>query len=452
MQTKHNTLILTQGRISTSILAFAWPIFLGQLLQQFYNMADAWVIGNFATNDAFAAVSSGGNLTFLIIGFFGGIATGGGVVIARYFGARDLANLKESIQSNFLFGLLASVTATVMGLVIIPALLVRMNTPESVLPHSLLYFRIYFSGVSTVVLYNICMAMMQALGDSLRPLYFLMLSSLVNVALDLLFVAVFHWGVAGAAIATVLAQGLSVLLCVIQLTHEKDETIRLDLKALRWNTEMMLQIIRQGLPTGVQNSVIGLGNVVIQTNINSFGAFAMSGHGAYAKVEGFAFLSVMSMSMTLPTFVSQNLGAGKIDRAKKGAAFGIILGMIAAAITGICIYIWIPQLLRLFVDTPEAIEFGITHAHIATRFFALLAFSHCAAGTLRGCGKSTIPMVVMLSFWCVTRTIYVTIILKFIPEFRMISWAYPLTWSLSTTVFLLYLLHLDWEKAAHGTL
>lgn len=191
---RNNTLDLTQGSILGSLLAFCWPIFMGQLLQQFYNMADAWVIGNFANNDAFAAVSSGGNLTFLIIGFFGGIATGGGVVIARYFGAHDLNNLKNSIQSNFLFGLIASLTATVLGLTIIPALLVRMNTPESVLPYSLLYFRIYFSGVSTVVLYNICMAMMQALGDSLRPLYFLLLSSLVNVALDLLFVAVFHWG------------------------------------------------------------------------------------------------------------------------------------------------------------------------------------------------------------------------------------------------------------------
>lgn len=449
MKMRHKT-SLTEGNIGVSILSFCFPIFLGQLLQQFYNMADAWVVGNFASNDAFAAVSSGGNLTFLIIGFFGGIATGGGVVVARYFGARDLKNLSDAIHTNFLFGLLASLIATVVGLTLIPWLLVRMNTPESVLPYSLRYFRFYFSGVFTVVLYNICMATMQALGDSVRPLYYLMISSFTNVGLDLLFVAVFGWGVSGAAAATVIAQGLSVLLCLIRMTREKDETIRLNLRKLRWNKKIMGQVIRQGLPTGVQNSVIGLGNVAIQTNINSFGAFAMSGHGAYAKIEGFAFLSVMSMSMTLPTFVSQNLGAGQTSRAKRGSVFGVAVGMVAAAITGVLINIYVAPLVRLFVDSEEAVQYGIIHARVVTPFFALLAFSHCAAGILRGCGKSSVPMVVMLLFWCVTRTTYVTVILKFIREFAMISWAYPLTWSLSTVVFTIYLFRLNWEKASHS--
>ena len=446
--TKRQRRSLTEGSIALSILSFALPIFLGQVLQQFYNMADAWVIGNFASNEAFAAVSSGGNLTFLIIGFFGGIATGGGVVIARYFGARDKDHLQKAIHSNFLFGLLASLTATVFGLLIVPWLLVRMNTPENVLPHSLRYFRIYFGGVSTVVLYNICMATMQALGDSVRPLYYLGISSLTNVALDLLFVAGFHWGVGGAAAATVIAQGLSVVLCILRMTREKDDATRLDLRRLRWHRSIMKQIIRQGLPTGVQNSVIGLGNVVIQTNINTFGAFAMSGHGAYCKIEGFAFLSVTAMSMTLPTFVSQNLGAGQIRRTKQGSVFAVVVGMAAAALTGVLIRFNIVPLLKLFVSTPEAIEFGMIHAGIVTTFYALLAFSHCAAGILRGCGKSTVPMVVMLSFWCVTRSIYVTVILKFIPQFGMISWAYPLTWTLSSIVFALYLLRLDWEKTS----
>lgn len=447
MNTKSkNTLVLTQGNIAACILRFAWPIFMGQLLQQFYNMADAWVIGNFASNDAFAAVSSGGNLTFLIIGFFGGIGTGGGVVIARYFGARDITNLKKSIHCDFLFGLLASVIATVLGLLLIPFLLVRMNTPESVLPYSLQYFRIYFAGVSTVVLYNVCMSMMQALGDSLHPLYYLLLSSVLNVMLDLAFVAGLDWGVGGAAAATVLAQGISVLLCIRQLVRDPEESTRLDFRQLRWDGNIMGQIIRQGLPTGIQNSVVGLGNVVIQANINSFGAFAMSGQGAHAKIEGFAFLSVMSMSNTLPTFVSQNLGAEKYDRVKKGSVFGVVSGMAAAALTGVLIYIYSPQLLRLFVDTPESIAYGITHAHIVTRFYALLAFSHCAAGVLRGCGKSTVPMIAMLSCWCIIRTIYVTLILRYIHEFAMISWAYPLTWALSGTILLFSLLRLDWHK------
>ncbi len=445
---KQRTQALTSGSIPGSILRFALPLFLGQTLQQFYNMADAWVIGNFAENSAFAAVSSGGNLTFLIIGFFSGIGVGGGVVISRYFGARDKTSTQRAIHADFLFGLIASMVATVAGLTLVPWLLTLMNTPADVLPYSLQYFRVYFGGVTTIILYNICMSIMQAQGDSVRPLYYLFISSVANVILDLLFVAVFHWGVTGAAIATVIAQGLSVVLCLVRMCREPEEHLRLDFRKLYWDKEMMRRIIRQGLPTGVQNAVISLGNVVIQSNINSFGANAMSGQGAYSKIEGFAFLSVTSMSMTLPTFVSQNLGAGNVPRAKKGALFGTLTTMVAAEITGVLMYIFIPQLLRLFISDPEAIAYGIIHARVDTLFYCLLALAHCAAGVLRGCGKSTVPMIVMLSCWCVLRSIYVTVILRFIHEFRMISWAYPITWGVSCILFVFYLYRLNWERDA----
>ena len=445
---KQRTQALTSGSIPGSILRFALPLFLGQTLQQFYNMADAWVIGNFAENSAFAAVSSGGNLTFLIIGFFSGIGVGGGVVISRYFGARDKSSTQRAIHADFLFGLIASTVATVAGLTLVPWLLTLMNTPADVLPYSLQYFRVYFGGVTTIILYNICMSIMQAQGDSVRPLYYLFISSVANVVLDLLFVAVFHWGVTGAAIATVIAQGLSVVLCLVRMCREPEEHLRLDFRKLYWDKEMMRRIIRQGLPTGVQNAVISLGNVVIQSNINSFGASAMSGQGAYSKIEGFAFLSVTSMSMTLPTFVSQNLGAGNVPRAKKGALFGTLTTMVAAEITGVLMYIFIPQLLRLFISDPEAIAYGIIHARVDTLFYCLLALAHCAAGVLRGCGKSTVPMIVMLSCWCVLRSIYVTVILRFIHEFRMISWAYPITWGVSCILFVFYLYRLNWERDA----
>ena len=445
---KQRTQALTSGSIPGSILRFALPLFLGQTLQQFYNMADAWVIGNFAENSAFAAVSSGGNLTFLIIGFFSGIGVGGGVVISRYFGARDKSSTQRAIHADFLFGLIASMVATLAGLTLVPWLLTLMNTPADVLPYSLQYFRVYFGGVTTIILYNICMSIMQAQGDSLRPLYYLFISSVANVVLDLLFVAVFHWGVTGAAIATVIAQGLSVVLCLVRMCREPEEHLRLDFRKLYWDKEMMRRIIQQGLPTGVQNAVISLGNVVIQSNINSFGANAMSGQGAYSKIEGFAFLSVTSMSMTLPTFVSQNLGAGNVPRAKKGALFGTLTTMVAAEITGVLMYIFIPQLLRLFISDPEAIAYGIIHARVDTLFYCLLALAHCAAGVLRGCGKSTVPMVVMLSCWCVLRSIYVTVILRFIHEFRMISWAYPITWGVSCILFVFYLYRLNWERDA----
>lgn len=437
---------LTEGPIIKNILLFAAPLFLGQLLQQFYNMVDAWVIGNFADNDAFAAVSSAGSMTFLVVGLFNGIAIGGGVIISKYFGAKDKENVIKAIHTNFLFGIMASIASTVVGLILMPHILVWMKTPESVMQNSLSYFTIYFAGVSTVIMYNICMSIMRALGDSVHPLYYLIISSVINVALDLLFVAVFKWGVAGAAIATVIAQAISVVLCLWRMCRIDDYT-KLDFHKLHFYKDMMGEVIKQGLPTGVQNAVISIGNLTVQTNINSFGAYAMAGVGAYSKIEGFVFLPIMSMSMSLPTFVSQNLGARNEERAKKGTVFGIIAGMIMAELLGVLIYFTAPFMVKIFVDTAESVSYGAIHARVTAPFFFLLAFSHCAAGALRGCGKAYIPMATMLAFWCGVRVIYVTSILKFIPQFQMISWAYPLTWSLSSIVFFVVLIKMNWSKA-----
>lgn len=434
---------LTEGPIGRGLLAFAIPLFLGQLLQQLYNVADAWVVGNFADNNAFAAVSSTGSMTFLVIGFFNGVATGGGVVISKYFGAKNYDAVEKSVHTNLLFGIIASVLATAVGMLLAPWLLTIMKTPAEVMPESLIYLRIYFGGVSTIIMYNIGMAIMRALGDSIHPLYYLVLSSIVNVLLDLLFVAVLGYGVAGAGVATVIAQGISAVMCIVKMCRT-DGVGRLKLRALRYYPEYMGEVIVQGLPNGVQNSVISIGNMVVQTNINSFGSYAMSGVGAYSKIEGFAFLPITSMSISLPTFIGQNLGAKKYDRAKKGAAFGIASGVVLAEIIGVIVYLFAPQLLRFFVNVDEAVAIGERHARIICLFFFLLAFSHCAAGVLRGCGKSIVPMITMLAFWCGVRIIYVTTTLHFIPNFSVISWAYPLTWTLSSIVFLTFLLKSDW--------
>lgn len=434
---------LTEGPIGRGILAFAIPLFLGQLLQQLYNVADAWVVGNFANNNAFAAVSSTGSMIFLIIGFFNGVATGGGVVISKYFGAKNYDAVEKTVHTNFLFGIIASLLATVVGFFMAPWLLTVMKTPADVMPESLTYLRIYFGGVSTIIMYNIGMAIMRALGDSIHPLYYLVLSSVVNVVLDLLFVAVLGFGVAGAGIATVIAQGLSAVLCIIRMCRTEGVG-RLKFSSLKYYPQYMGEVIVQGLPNGIQNSVISIGNMVVQTNINSFGSYAMSGVGAYSKIEGFAFLPITSMSISLPTFIGQNLGAKKYDRAKKGAAFGIVSGVVLAEVIGVIVYLFTPQLLRFFVNVDEAVTIGQGHARIICLFFFLLAFSHCAAGVLRGCGKSIVPMITMLAFWCGVRIIYVTTTLRFIPKFSVISWAYPLTWSLSSIVFLIFLLKSDW--------
>ncbi len=437
---------LTEGSVAKGILAFAVPIFWGQLLQQFYNMVDAWVIGNYADNASFAAVSSAGNLIFLIVGFFNGIAVGGGVVISKYFGAKDEEHVEYAIHTNFLFGILASIVSTIVGVLLVPTILRWMGTPDNVLPQSLAYFRIYFGGVSTVIMYNICMSIMQAVGDSRHPLYYLIFSSIINMILDMILVAGFHTGVTGAAAATVLSQGISVALCVFRMCRGKDRA-KLDFKKLRIHPDIIREVISQGIPTGVQNSVISIGNIVIQSNINSFGEYAMSGIGAYSRIEGIVFLPIMSMSMALTTFISQNLGARKYDRAKKGALFGIASGVIIAELIGLVIFFGISPLLRIFVNAPEAIAFGKIHARTVSLFFCILSFSHCAAGVIRGCGKSVVPMIGMLLSWCALRIIYVTVALKIIPEFRMIACAYPITWSVTTVIFSIFLLKTDWTHS-----
>ena len=443
MKANQGMMDLTKGSIAKGLVQFTIPVIFGQILQQLYSIADAWVLGNYADNTAFAAVSSTNSLIFLMIGLFNGTAIGGGVVISRYFGAKDEKGVEMAIHTNVLFGLIASVLVTLAGLFLIPQMIKLMKVPEDVLPQSLLYFRIYFAGSATVILYNVFTSIMRALGDSIHPLYYLAFSSVVNVVLDLLLVAKFHQGVAGAAFATVLSQGLSMLLCLMRMRKSKDYT-RISWKKIKWYPQMMKKVIQQGLPAGIQNSVISIGNVVIQTNINAFGEFAMTGAGAHSKIEGFVFIPITSMVLTLPTFISQNLGAKEYDRAKKGALFGILTSVILAEGIGLIVYVFSPQLIHIFAKSEEAVRYGVIQERIMTLFYGLMAFSHSAMGVLRGSGRSIVPMVTMLGIWCGVRVLYVTIAIQIVPVFQTICWAYPLTWGLSSIVFLIYLLKSNW--------
>ena len=367
MKMRQETVDLTKGSVAKGIVGFTIPLILGQFLQQLYNMADAWVIGNFADNAAFAAVSSSGSLVFLIVGFFNGIAVGGGVVISRYFGAGDEENVEKSIHTNVLFGIIASVLMTILGLFFAPQILKLMQVPENVLAQSVLYFKIYFAGSATIVMYNIFMSVMRALGDSLHPLYYLAVSSIVNIVLDILFVAGFHWGVAGAAVATVISQGLSAVLCLLRM-RKNEGCMRISFRKLVWHSYIMGDVIRQGLPAGIQNSVISIGNVVVQTNVNSFGEYAMSGMGSHTKIEGFVFIPIMAMSLTMSTFISQNLGAKEYDRAKKGAAFGIGSCIIIAEVIGVIAFIFAPEFIRVFAKAEEAVAYGVIQERTVTLF------------------------------------------------------------------------------------
>lgn len=440
---KTDQLLMTEGSIYKKIVRFAVPIFFGNLFQQMYNVVDSLVIGNFAGKEALAAISSTTSLIFLLIGFFGGVFTGAGVVISRYFGARDHDAVQKSVHTAVALGIISGAIITILGTIFAPTILRLMGTPADIFDQSVLYVRIYFGGIITVVLYNTASGIFQATGNSKHPLYYLITSSIINVLLDLLFVIKFNWGVAGAAIATVIAQGVSVTLAFYNLTHS-DGIYRVHLNKIRIDKTLLKEILSYGLPSGVQNSVIAIANVIVQSNINSFGASAVAGCGSHAKIQGFAFIPITSFAMAMTTFIGQNLGAKQYDRAKKGTHFGIAASIILAESVGILFYIFAPYLISIFNSDPEVVSFGATQARVESPFFFALAFSHCIAGILRGAGKSKVPMMVMLLCWCVIRVTYISIATYFIKDIYVIFWAYPITWSLSSILFLIYYLKSDW--------
>lgn len=434
---------LLQGSIWKGLLLFAMPILLGQIFQQLYNTADAWIVGHYLSDDEYSAVTSTGSLVFLLVGFFSGIAVGAGVVIARYFGADDKARLHTAVHTTVAFGIAAGLLLTVVGVIFTPWLLDVMGTPEEVLPYSIEYFRYYFAGALGVVMYNLCMGILRAVGDSTHPLYYLIFSSLVNVGLDFLFVGGFGWGVWSAALATAISQFVSVFLCLYRLMHYKTD-YQLRLRDLKFTGSMLVEIIRYGLPSGVQNSIIAFANVIVQTNINSFGKDTVAGCGTYSKLEGFAFLPITCFTMALTTFVSQNLGARKYDRAKRGSRFGIVCCVLMAELIGVILMIFRRPLVEAFTQNENAVLVGMSQAKVESLFFCMLAFSHCVAAILRGAGRPMVPMFIMLGVWCVLRVTFISIMVPVVKESWIIFWAYPLTWTVSSIIFLCYYLKSDW--------
>lgn len=451
-----NATLMTEGSIWRQIVRFAVPVFWGGLFQQLYNIVDSLVVGNFLGADALAAVGSSSSLIFLMVGFFHGVFTGAGVVISRLFGARDERGVSVAVHTAVALGVTAGVVLSVAGVLLSPVLLRLMGTPESVMPNSVSYLRIYFGGLVFVLMYNTANGVFNAVGDSRHPLYFLMLSSGVNVVLDLLFVPVLGWGVGGAAIATVISQGLSAFLGFRRLCQSTG-AYRLYPRKVRFHAATLRQVLAMGLPSGVQNSIIALANVVVQSSINLYGALAVAGCGTYSKIEGFVFLPINSCAMALSTFVGQNLGAKEYGRAKSGARFGIRLGMVLAASVGVVFYLAAPSLIALFNADPEVVRVGTLQARTITLFYGLLAFSHSVAGVMRGAGRAVVPMLTMMVCWCVIRVLYITLVARGSGNIQLVFWAYPITWSLSSVVFAIYYFTVDWPHSlekklarAHG--
>lgn len=434
---------MTSGVIWKRMTFFALPILLGNLFQQMYNTVDYLIVGNYLGSSSLAAVSSSGSLIFMLIGFLSGISSGAGVVVARLFGAKDIKTLQKAIHTTVAFGLVAGVLMTVLGVWLSPYILTWMDTPESVMPESLSYLQVYFLGSLFFVMYNIFVGILQAVGNSKYPLYYLIVSSVINLVLDIVFIHNFHTGVWGAALATVISQVFSAALCFLQLT-KTNEVYRLHIKKIAFDRKLLGEIIKIGLPSGFQNSIIAFANVVVQSNVNAFGEMAMAGYGAYSKVEGFAFLPINSFTMALTTFVGQNLGAKQYERAKKGVRFGTLVAVVLAELIGVVVFIFAPQFIAAFDPTVQVVQFGIEKARTAALFYCLLAYAHSIAAVLRGAGKALVSMIIMLAFWCVVRVTFLTITIPITHSIQMVYWVYPLTWALSSIAFTIYYKKSNW--------
>ena len=318
---------MTEGVIWKEILLFSIPLLLGNLFQQLYNAVDSVVVGNYIGAQALAAVGSSAPVINLLVSFFMGLAVGAGVIISRYFGARKKEELHIAVHTSLALTFAAGLVMTLIGVLISPYVLQWVGTPSDVMESSVLYLRIYFLGILSVMVYNMGSGILRAVGDSRNPLYFLIVSSVTNIILDMLFVIVFHMGIAGVGWATLIAQTISAVLTMLLLMRTKEE-YQVKLKHIRFHKHMLYEIVRLGLPSGLQNAIVSFSNVIVQSNINAFGSLAMAGCGSYTKIDGFAILPVMSYSMALTTFTGQNMGAKKYDRVKQGAKTGILMSVL----------------------------------------------------------------------------------------------------------------------------
>ena len=428
---------MTEGSIAKSILLFAVPLILGNLLQQLYNTADSIIVGNFVGANALAAVGSSGSPIYLLIGFSQGVAVGAGVVVAQFLGARDRKEAQEAVHTALAISVVMGLLLTIGGVACGRALLVWMNTPAEVLNDAVTYIRIYFGGMLFSVVYNMAAGILNAAGNSRRSLIYLAWASVTNIVLDLVFIVGLKMGVAGAAIATDISQLVSCVLSLRFLVRVQDD-YQVTLRQIKWHKKMAARIIRVGLPTGIQNMVISFSNVLVQASVNSYGAAAMAGFAAYMKIDGFNILPVSSISMAATTFVGQNYGAGRLDRVKKGTWVTLAVGVVYTLITGTLLLLGQNAILHLFTQDEAVVAFGAAAMRWFCPFYFLLSILHGLAGAVRGTGASIPPMVVLLVSLCLFRIVWIQWVLPLFSGIEGVFILYPVSWALGAGLMILY--------------
>ncbi|MFR8035087.1 MAG: MATE family efflux transporter [Lachnospiraceae bacterium] len=442
--------IMTEGSIWKHLLFFAIPLLIGNLFQQLYNTVDSIVVGNFVGKEALAAVGTTDSIINTIIGFFMGMSTGAGVIISHYFGAKNDEGVHKAVHTTIAITIIMSVVFSILGVLLVPAMLHLMKTPDDVFDQSATYLRIYFAGGAGLMFYNMGSGIMRAVGDSKRPLYFLILSALINTVLDVLFVAGFHWGVAGAAIATIIAQGISAVLVMITLTREK-ESYRIIWSKIHIYKEMLGKIFSVGFPVAIQQAVTSFSNVFVQSYINNFGSACMAGWSSYGKIDKFCMLPMQSVALSVTTFVGQNLGSGNLKRAKRGSLVALAMSVSISVLMMIPILIFAPQLVGLFNQDPDVLQFGTLFLRFMMPFYACCCINQIYAGTLRGAGNALAPTIIMMSSFIVFRQIYLFVVSKLFDTIEVVAFGYPAGWIVCSIIMLIYYYCSHWEKKAVNT-
>jgi len=425
---KSRTRDMTTGPILSQVILFSLPLMLGNLFQMLYNTVDSVVVGRFVSTEALAAVGSTAMIVNIMVFFFNGFSVGAGVVIARHFGARDMKKLHTAVETTMALTFVICLLFTIIGLVWVRPMLRLMATPEDVMTDAAVYLRIYFAGISGLLIYNIGSGILRAVGDSTRPLMFLALTSILNIILDLVFVIVFHGGIAGVAYATILSQFISAGLTLLLLTRSRD-IYRLVWRDLHIDPAVTRQIFSVGMPAGIQSVITSISNVFVQSYVNYFGSACMAGWSCYNKLDQFMMLPMQSMSMASTTFVGQNMGAGNEDRANRGTFITVAFTEAVMVFVAIALFVLAAPATALFTQDQSVIDYGVLFLRANVFFILFNCVNHVLAGGLRGRGDARGPMVIMLSCFVVLRQIYLFIMTRFVANTPLIvGFGYPVGW------------------------
>ncbi|MFV0479360.1 MAG: MATE family efflux transporter [Anaerorhabdus sp.] len=436
---------LTTGVIWKSILMFTIPLLLGNLFQLLYNTVDSIVVGQYVGKTALAAVSASTPLINLIIGFFMGLATGAGVLVGRCFGAQKDKELSVTVHTFITIALVFGVIIMGIGYFLSGWFLELTQTPLDTLAQATEYLQIYFLGIIFVTIYNAGTGILQATGDSKRPLYFLVCASIINIVLDLVFVVQFNMGVAGVAWATLIAQGVSAILVIITLLTTK-ESYRLEIKKIGIDVPVLKEIVRIGIPSGLQNMIVSFSNVLVQAYINGFGSAAVAGFGSALKFDNFIALPINSFSLAITTYCSQNIGAGKMERVRKGVNSTLKMALISIVLLGVPIWIFADECVKIFASEAEVIQVGATAMRTMIPFYIGLIFHQVYSGALRANGITLVPMAVSIATLVVSRQLFLGFGMPIFNTINLVAWGYSVTWTMAGVMTSLFYHKANWLK------